>query len=122
MLLLQEAGPHCARVPARPQLQDETLVERRERALGAVVGAAGVREVGLRRDLQEDVREQLNVLENNVEHLTRMQEQTLLSLAMLTRQIQMHRKARLVGQEGEEETVGDGVNNQTAEIPPVLAN
>jgi TolA-binding protein len=44
--------------------------------------------------LQEDVREQLGALEDHVEELTRMQEQTLNSLAMLTRQIQVQRLAR----------------------------
>jgi TolA-binding protein len=44
--------------------------------------------------LQEDVREQLGALEDHVEELTRMQEQTLNSLAMLTRQIQLQRLAR----------------------------
>jgi hypothetical protein len=44
--------------------------------------------------LQQDVREQLGALEDHVEELTRMQEQTLHSLAMLTRQIQLQRLAR----------------------------
>ncbi len=44
--------------------------------------------------LQEDVREQLGALEDHVEELTRMQEQTVHSLAMLTRQIQLQRLAR----------------------------
>jgi hypothetical protein len=44
--------------------------------------------------LLEDVREQLGALEDHVEELTRMQEQTLNSLAMLTRQIQLQRLAR----------------------------
>jgi hypothetical protein len=44
--------------------------------------------------LQEDMREQLGALEDHVEELTRMQEQTLNSLAMLTRQIQLQRLSR----------------------------
>jgi hypothetical protein len=48
--------------------------------------------------LQQDVREQLGALEDHVEELTRMQEQTLHSLAMLTRQIQLQRHARTQSQ------------------------
>jgi hypothetical protein len=44
--------------------------------------------------LQGDVREQLLSLENHVEELTKMQEQTLHSVAMLTRQIQLQRLTR----------------------------
>jgi hypothetical protein len=44
--------------------------------------------------MQKDVRDQLLSLEDNVEELTRMQEQTLHSLAMLTRRIQLQRQMR----------------------------
>ena len=42
--------------------------------------------------LHEDVRVQLDVLEDTVDELTRMQEQTLLTLDALTRQIQQQNK------------------------------
>mmetsp|Transcript_14146 Transcript_14146/g.30860 ORF Transcript_14146/g.30860 Transcript_14146/m.30860 type:complete len:400 (-) Transcript_14146:108-1307(-) len=44
--------------------------------------------------LQEDVREQLDVLETYVDELTNMQEQTLRTLQILTRQLQEHKEAK----------------------------
>lgn len=44
--------------------------------------------------LQEDVREQLDVLETYVDELTNMQEQTLRTLQILTRQLEEHKEAK----------------------------
>ena len=41
--------------------------------------------------LQEDVREQLDVLETYIDELTNMQEQTLRTLQILTRQMESHK-------------------------------
>merc|ERR1712150_300535 len=59
--------------------------------------------------LQEDVREQLDVLETYVDELTNMQEQTLRTLQILTRQLDEYKQAKgLKSQDGNNNNNTDG--------------
>ena len=49
--------------------------------------------------MEVDVREQLTALESHVEELTKMQEETMLTLQMLTSSLAEHRQRRLEQQQ-----------------------